>query len=123
MGYRILADAVVVVHLVFIIFVLLGGLIAIKWRYLGLLHIPAVLWAAWVEFQGWICPLTPLENWFRQQAGMGEYPNSFIDQYLVPIIYPAGLNREWQMILGTLVIILNVTIYAWVWRRGRFPNP
>ena len=123
MWYRILADAVVVVHLVFIIFVLLGGVFVVKWRSLVFVHIPAVLWGAWVEFQGWICPLTPLENWFRQKAGLGGYQNGFIDQYLVPLIYPAGLNREWQMIFGALVIILNVTIYAWVWRRGRFANP
>ena len=122
MWYRILADAVVVVHLVFIIFVLLGGLFVVKWRYLVFVHIPAVLWAAWVEFQGWICPLTPLENWFRQKAGLGGYQNSFVDQYLVPMVYPAGLNREWQMILGAIVIILNVTIYAWIWSRGRFGN-
>ena len=115
MWYRILADALVVVHLLFIVFVLLGGLFVIKWRYVSLVHIPAALWAAWVEFQVWVCPLTPLENWFRQKAGMEGYTKSFIDQYLVPVIYPAALNREWQMILGTIVVILNVTIYSWVW--------
>ncbi len=121
MGYRLLADAVVLVHLFFIVFVLLGGLLVLRWRYMVMLHIPAVLWAAWVEYQGWICPLTPLENWFRQKAGMEGYTKSFIDQYLVPVIYPAALNREWQMVLGTIVVILNVTIYSWVthhYKRG-----
>lgn len=122
MYYRILADALVVVHLIFIVFVLLGGLFVVRWRYLSVVHIPAVLWAAWVEYQGWICPLTPLENWFRQKAGMGEYQRSFIDQYLVPVLYPAELNREWQMVLGTIVILLNVTIYSWVWHRRKRGN-
>lgn len=119
MWYRILADALVVVHLLFIVFVLLGGLFVVKWRYVSLVHIPAALWAAWVEYQGWVCPLTPLENWFRQQAGMGGYQKSFIDQYLVPVVYPAALNREWQMVLGTIVVILNVTIYSWVWHHNK----
>ena len=120
--YRILADTVVVTHLIFIVFTLLGGLLVIRWRSLVFLHIPAVLWAAWVEYRGWMCPLTPLENWFRQKAGMSGYSKSFIDQYLVPVIYPDSLNRDWQIMLGTLVIILNLTIYTWVWRRGQFRN-
>ncbi len=117
MWYRILADTLVVVHLSFIAFVLVGGLFVLKWRYLSLAHIPAVLWAAWVEYQGWVCPLTPLENWFRQKAGLWEYEKSFIDYYLVPVLYPASLNREWQVVLGTIVILVNVTIYSWVWHR------
>lgn len=120
--YRILADTVVVIHLIFIVFTLLGGLLVIRWRHLVFLHIPAILWAAWVECWGWICPLTPLENWFRQKGGMNGYQKSFIDQYLVPVIYPASLNRGWQVMLGTLVIILNLTIYTWVWRRGQLRN-
>ena len=117
MWYRILADGVVVVHLLFIAFVLLGGLLVLRWMYSIVLHIPAVLWAAWVEYQGWICPLTPVENWFRQKAGIGGYQKSFIDQYLVPILYPGAINREWQMVLGTIVVFLNVTIYSWIWHR------
>jgi len=122
MWYRILADVLVVVHLIFIAFVLLGGVFVVKWRYLSVVHIPAVLWAAWVEYQGWICPLTPLENWFRQKAGIGGYQRSFIDHYLVPVLYPAALNREWQMVLGTIVLLLNVTIYSWVWHSRKRGN-
>jgi hypothetical protein len=122
MYYRILADATIVVHLIFIAFVLLGGVFVVRWRFLSMVHIPAVLWAVWVEYQGWICPLTPLENWFRQQAGMGEYQRSFVDQYLVPVLYPAALNWQWQMVLGTFVLLLNVTIYSWVWHRRKRGN-
>ena len=122
MWFRILADALVAVHLLFIIFVLFGGLLVVKWRYVSLVHIPAALWAAWVEYKGWVCPLTPLENWFRQKAGMEGYQKSFIDQYLIPVIYPAALNREWQMVLGTIVVILNVTIYSWVWHYYKRPH-
>ncbi len=122
MWYRILADALVAVHLLFIVFVLLGGLCVVKWRYVSLVHMPAALWAAWVEFQGWVCPLTPLENWFRQKAGMEGYQKSFIDQYLIPVIYPDALNREWQVVLGTMVVILNVTIYSWAWHSYRRPH-
>ena len=122
MWYRILADALVAVHLLFIVFVLFGGLFVVKWRFVSLVHMPAALWAAWVEFQGWVCPLTPLENWFRQEAGMEGYQKSFIDQYLIPVIYPAALNREWQMVLGTIVVILNVTIYSWAWHYYKRPH-
>ena len=116
MWYGILADMLVVVHLAFIIFALLGGLLVLKWRYAICVHVPAVLWAAWVEYQGWICPLTPLENWFRQKSGTKGYQEGFVEHYLVPLLYPSGLTREYQIVLGTTVILLNVIIYAWVWR-------
>jgi len=116
MWYAILADALVLVHLAFIIFALFGGLLVLKWQYVICVHVPAVLWAAWVEYQGWICPLTPLENWFRQKAGMGGYQEGFIEHYLIPLLYPAGLTRGYQMVLGTIVLLLNGIIYAWVLR-------
>lgn len=116
MWYGVLADLVVVVHLVFIIFVLLGGLFVLKWKYFSMVHMPAVMWAACIEFQGWICPLTPLENWFRGKAGGVGYQDSFISHYLVPILYPIGLTRGWQIALGAFALCLNIAIYFWVWR-------
>jgi len=98
MWYRILADGVVVVHLLFIAFVLLGGLLVLRWRYSIVLHIPAVLWAAWVEYQGWICPLTPVENWFRQKAGMGGIPKkalSISTLFLFFIRAPSIESGKW----------------------------
>ena len=114
---RTLADATVVLHLGFIVFVLLGGLLAARWPRLIWLHLPAVAWAAWVEFAGWICPLTPLENWLRDRAGGSVYESSFVEHYVIPLIYPAALTRELQLALGAVVLLVNLAAYAWVYRR------
>ena len=114
MIYRILADAVVVIHLLFVLFAVLGGLLVLKWKKIIWGHVPAVVWAIWVEMQGWICPLTPLENWLRRQAGDEGYQQGFIDHYILPILYPSGLTREWQIILGAIVFLLNLLIYSWI---------
>ena len=119
MMYRWLADATVALHLAFILFVVLGGLLALKdvrWAYL---HLPAVAWVAWLEFSGAICPLTPLENALRIRAGQAGYEGGFIDHYLLPLIYPAGLTPQIQVGLGIGVVVLNVIIYGWLWRRRR----
>jgi Protein of Unknown function (DUF2784) len=115
--YGILADATVLVHLAFILFVVFGGLLALRWRGLIWLHLPAALWGAVVEFAGCICPLTPLENRFRLAAGAPTYDRSFIEHYLLPIIYPAGLTREAQFVLGLTVVALNLAVYGVLWRR------
>ena len=115
--YRVLADALVVIHLMFVLFALLGGLLALKWKKIIWGHVPAALWAIWIEWQGWICPLTPLENWLRRQAGDEWYQQGFIDHYVVPVLYPIGLTREWQLILGAIVFVLNLMIYSWIWHR------
>jgi hypothetical protein len=117
MIYGILADAVLVLHLAFILFVLLGGLLALRWPGIGRIHLPAALWGAAVECTGWICPLTPLENRFRRASGAPTYTHSFIEHYLVPIIYPADLTREAQIVLGLIVVALNAVIYGVLWRR------
>ena len=117
MIYRVLADALVVIHLIFVLFALLGGLLILKWKKVIWGHVPAVLWAVWIEWQGWICPLTPLENWLRGQAGEGWYQQGFIDHYIVPVLYPIGLTREWQIVFGAIVFVLNLMIYSWVWYR------
>ena len=117
MVYRILADLVVVIHLMFILFVVLGGLLVIKWRWFACLHLPALMWGGLVEFTGWICPLTPLENCLRKLGGDAGYETGFIVHYLVPIIYPEGLTRMDQTILGFMLVLINICIYLRVWRR------
>lgn len=108
---RFAADAVVVIHLLFIVFVMLGGLLVLRWYWLSLLHLPAVAWGVTVEFTGWICPLTPLENSLRRAASQSGYSGSFTDQYLIPIIYPAGLTADVQLLLGSAVIVVNLAVY------------
>jgi hypothetical protein len=120
MPYRIAADAVLLAHLAFILFAVLGSLLVLRWRPLAWAHLPAALWAAVVELSGWICPLTPLEVALRRAAGDAGYSGGFIEHYLVAAIYPEGLTRTTQLVLGTAVIALNVAIYAvvlWRWRR------
>jgi hypothetical protein len=115
MMYPLLADLVLIVHLVFVIFVLCGGLLVLKWRWIARLHLPAAAWGAVVEFTGWICPLTPLENWLRVQGGEAGYEDDFTTRYLLPILYPVDLTRNIQLLLGTVVIVLNVAVYWWIW--------
>ncbi len=118
MSYRLMADIVVVTHLAFTIFVLLGGILAIWWRKVVWLHIPAAVWGALIEFAGWICPLTPLENRLRVKGGEAGYPGGFVEEYILPVIYPAGLTREIQIILGIFVITVNLVIYWKVFHRS-----
>ena len=117
MIYRLLADATVVLHFGFVLFVIGGGILV--WRYprLAWLHVPAALWGAVIEFAGWVCPLTPLENWSREQGGQQAYATSFVEHYLMPILYPASLTREVQWVLGGLVLLINVILYALILRR------
>ena len=114
MAYSFLADLLVVFHFVFILFVVFGGLLVFKWSKVGYLHIPAVLWGGLIEIQGWLCPLTPIENRLRQVAGVTTYKDGFIEHYLIPVIYPTELTREDQLFLGLSVLILNGIIYIWV---------
>jgi len=106
------ADIVVLLHLGFILFVALGGLLVLRWPRLAWAHLPAVVWGALVEFTGWICPLTPLENRLRVAAGDLAYTGGFIERYIVPIVYPTGLTRGMQLALGTAVIVINLAIYC-----------
>lgn len=110
--YRCAADLVLILHLLFVVFVIAGGLLALKWRWIPYLHLPAATWGAVVEFFGWICPLTPWENSLRRAAGDAMYSGSFVEHYLVPILYPAGLSREIQVLLGLLVILVNLVVYG-----------
>ena len=113
---RLLADLVLILHLAFVVFVLCGGLFVLKWRWIAWVHLPAAFWGAVVEFTGWICPLTPLENWLRAQGGEATYRSDFIAHYLLPVLYPDNLTRGIQLLLGTMVIVLNAAVYWWIWR-------
>jgi len=114
MAHRILADAVLVVHASFILFVVAGGLL-VRWRkWVAWLHVPAVAWGTLIEFRGWICPLTPLEIWARSRAGETGFSGGFIEHYLLPVVYPGTLTREAQIVLGALVLVVNALVYAWV---------
>ncbi len=115
---RLLADLLVALHLAFIVFVGLGGLLAIRWRWVALVHLPSAAWGAYIELTGGICPLTPLENALRRAAGDSGYSGGFIEHYLVPIIYPAGLTREHQIALAVGVVLVNALAYALVWRHA-----
>ena len=116
MMYPLLADLVLIVHLAFVIFVLCGGLLVLRWRWVAWLHLPAAVWGSVVEFAGWICPLTPLENRLRVQGGGAGYEDDFTTRYLLSILYPVDLTRDIQLLLGTVVIAVNAVIYCWLWR-------
>ena len=106
----------VIAHFLYVVFVVTGGLLALKWPWIIRLHLPAALWGAFIEFSGLICPLTALENWLRVEAGAGWYKLDFIGRYLFPLLYPASLTREIQISLGIIVVGFNIALYSLVWR-------
>jgi hypothetical protein len=119
MPYRLLADLVLVVHLAFVMFVVLGGLLVLRWPRVAWVHVPVALYGAVIEFVGFICPLTPLEIWLRRLGGQAGYEGGFIEHYVTAAIYPTGLTREIQLALGLGVLVLNAIVYAMVWRRRK----
>lgn len=112
MIHLILANSILIVHFAFILFVVFGGLLVFYKKWILWLHIPAIFWAVLMEFFGWICPLTPMENHFRIMAGQSGYNQGFIQHYLLKVIYPDGLTRQAQVLLGLGVLILNLLVYA-----------
>ena len=116
MWYLWLADLTLCLHTGFVLFVIFGGPLVLRWRWIAWLHLPAAAWGAFVEFTGWICPLTPLENWLRAQGGETSYRSDFIAQYLLPMLYPGDLTRDLQLLLGTGVVVLNAAVYWWLWQ-------
>jgi hypothetical protein len=116
---RALADVVLVLHLAFIVFVLAGALLALRWRWAPLLHLPAAVWGVWIEVAGGLCPLTPLENHLRAAADVEGYSGGFIEHYLVPAVYPPALTEPLQLALAGAVVAINAGGYLWVWRRRR----
>ena len=119
MAYRILADCVMVVHLGFVLFVVLGGMLVLRWRSVMWLHLPAVVWGALLELAGWTCPLTPLENWLRDMGEEAGHQGGFVEYYLLSILYPEGLTRNLQMALGFIALAVNLPIYWRVFSRAR----
>jgi len=109
--YNVAADFIVLLHFLFIVFVLLGGFLVFKWRWIAWLHLPAVIWGALIVMVGWVCPLTPIENRLRQAAGDEVYLTGFIEHYLGPVIYPSGLKPEIFIAMGVFVIVVNVVLY------------
>ena len=117
MPYQILADALLVVHAAFVVFVVLGGGLVYLRPRAAWLHLPAVVWGVGIEWSGAICPLTPLEQWLRVQAGAGGYEGTFIEHYVWPLLYPTALTRSDQLVLGALALAVNAAAYVWLWRR------
>ena len=111
---RLLADLVLLLHLAFVLFVVFGGLLVLRWRRIAWLHVPAFVWGAAIEFGGWVCPLTPLENRLREMGGEGGYAGGFVERYLVPVLYPGELTREIQIALGLAVLLINLAIYGFL---------
>lgn len=119
MPYSLLADAVLLAHAAFVAFVVLGGLLVLRWPRLAWIHVPVVAWGAGIEFAGGICPLTPLENHLRALAHEQGYAGGFVEHYVFGLLYPEGLTRELQIVLGLGVLALNGAVYAWLWYRRR----
>jgi len=122
MPYSLLADMALLLHLGFIFFVVFGGLAVVRHLHLAWLHLPAVAWGAAVELAGWFCPLTDLENYWRKLGGGPGYDSSFIERYLTPLIYPDGLTRQTQTILGLTVLGINLLAYGWLVHNRRKPK-
>ena len=119
MVYRFVADVVLVLHLGFVLFVVLGALLIFRWRRVMYLHIPAAVWGTVIELAGWPCPLTPLENALRRLGGEEGYASGFIERYVTPILYPGELPRIAHITLGLLVLAINAAIYWRLFRRAR----
>jgi Protein of Unknown function (DUF2784) len=114
-----MADLIVIIHFAFVLFVILGGLLVLRWPKLAYLHLPAAIWGVWIEFTGRICPLTPLENSLRQRAGEAEYSGGFVEHYVLAVLYPSGLTRSIQIALGVVVLSINLCIYGNLLRKRK----
>lgn len=117
MLYRWLADTILVIHLAFASFMVAGGLLVLRWPRLAWIHVPIALYGAAIEFIGFVCPLTPFENWLRRQGGEAGYTGGFIEHYITAALYPAGLTREIQVMLGVAVLVVNAVVYHHLIRR------
>jgi hypothetical protein len=120
MVYRWLADGVVALHLAFVLFVVFGGVTVLRWRRAAWVHLPVAVWGVVIEVIGFTCPLTPLENWLRARGGERGYAGGFMEHYIMPIVYPAGLTRQIQLLLGAAVLVVNLAIYWRVWRAAHW---
>lgn len=120
MIYRLAADSILIVHLGFVLFVALGGLLVLRRSWLAGIHLAAVFWGALIEFAGWICPLTPLENRLRELGGEAGYEGDFIGHYITEFLYPSGLTRPLQIGIGIVVLFSNSLIYGFLLVRRRY---
>ena len=121
MIYRFLADFVLIIHLCFVLFAVFGGLLVLRWRWIALLHLPALIWGFLVQYFVWICPLTPLENYFRNLGGETGYAGGFVEYYASAILYPS-MTVNLHLILGFSLLIFNLFVYGWlISRLRRFP--
>ncbi|HMH48981.1 MAG TPA: DUF2784 domain-containing protein [Candidatus Acidoferrum sp.] len=116
---RVLVTLVVLVHMAFVVFVVAGGVLALRWPRVAWVHLPAALWGAMIALAGFICPLTPLENWLRVRGGASAYDTGFLEHYLLPILYPAALTRDVQVATGIFVVLMNALVYWRVLRETR----
>jgi hypothetical protein len=119
--FHVAADLVVVLHAAFTLFVALGALLVFRWRRVMWAHAPAAAWGVLIEFSGWVCPLTPLENALRLRASEAAYAGDFIQHYVMPVLYPADLTRETQLAIGSAALLLNVVIYWYLFHQARRP--
>lgn len=122
MSYGARADLLVALHFGFVLFVVCGGLLVLRWRWAALAHLPAAVWGAWVEFSGRICPLTPLENQYRRLGGQAGYSGDFVSHYILPVLYPHGLTRTIQIVLGVIVVGINLALYVRAFGPRREPR-
>jgi hypothetical protein len=117
--FRAAADVALAAHATFVVFVVAGGLLVLRWRWIAWVHVPAAVWGVTIELAGWICPLTPLENYLLQRAGSSGYRGEFIEHYVLPLLYPVHLTRELQIVLGVFAFAVNLLIYSYVVRAAR----
>ncbi len=117
MIFHVLADLVVAFHGAYVVFVLFGALLALRWPWVLWVHLPNAIWGVLIEYAGWVCPLTPLENYLRARAGEAGYSGDFIEHYILRALYPHGLTPAVRWVLGTFALLVNVTAYALVLRR------
>ncbi len=115
--FRLLANATVLLHLLFIAFIVFGGLLALFWPRMAWVHLPVALWGVVVQWMSWVCPLTPLENWFRARGGVATYPDGFVEHHVLPVLYPIGIGPRLHWVLGLVVLVANAAIYATVFHR------
>jgi hypothetical protein len=117
--YRVLADAVVILHVGFVLFVVFGGFVLHRWPRLIYAHVPAAIWGVLIEFAGWVCPLTPLEKTLRARGGQVGYQGDFVEHYIIPVLYPHGLNQNIQLVLGAFALAVNLIAYSLFFHRRR----
>ena len=124
MFYLVMANFVVAFHLAFVLFVVFGGVLLIRWKRIVWIHAPSVFWGIGIELTGYICPLTPIENLFRELGGELGYCGDFLEEYILPILYPIGLTRGDQLVLGMFVFVLNVVFYwyAFIYKKRIYSN-